>query len=230
MNTVLSEETAALQAARTDCTVSLRQAGADCQRKAQLEADRQAHTRQRPALEQQVQEADRTAAAQSARVQALEQQVLATQKALPYPQRAQAQAALDLLEADRTALRAGMEQVEPYFSITCRKPAKLPSPFSASLNESWANCCSAANIIAEAFSIRGTATRYLYPKKPPTTMITTPKAVSSDRLFRMIKASTRPIADAMATSGSFSACGLFCTIIDSKIKIYILTKCKSNLF
>ena len=81
---------------------------ADCQRKAQLEADRQAHTRQRPALEQQVQEADRTAAAQSARVQALEQQVLAKQKALPYPQRAQAQAALDLLEADRTALRAGM--------------------------------------------------------------------------------------------------------------------------
>ena len=53
MNTVLSEETAALQAARTDCTASLRQAGADCQRKAQLEADRQAHTRQRPALEQQ---------------------------------------------------------------------------------------------------------------------------------------------------------------------------------
>ena len=112
MNTVLSEETAALQAARTDCTASLRQAGADCQRKAQLEADRQAHTRQRPALEQQVQEADRTAAAQSARVQALEQQVLAKQKALPYPQRAQAQTALDLLEADRTALRAGMEQAE----------------------------------------------------------------------------------------------------------------------
>ena len=112
MNTVLSEETAALQAARTDCTASLRQAGADCQRKAQLEADRQAHTHQRPALEQQVQEADRTAAAQSARVQALEQQVLAKQKALPYPQRAQAQAALDLLEADRTALRAGMEQAE----------------------------------------------------------------------------------------------------------------------
>ena len=78
----------------------------------ELEADRQAHTRQRPALEQQVQEADRTAAAQSARVQALEQQVLAKQKALPYPQRAQAQAALDLLEADRTALRAGMEQAE----------------------------------------------------------------------------------------------------------------------
>ena len=109
MNTVLSEETAALQAARTDCTASLRQAGADCQRKAQLEADRQAHTRQRPALEQQVQEADRTAAAQSARVQALEQQVLAKQKALPYPQRAQAQAALDLLEADRTALRTAQQ-------------------------------------------------------------------------------------------------------------------------
>ena len=121
MNTVLSEETAALQAARTDCTASLRQAGADCQRKAQLEADRQAHIRQRPALEQQVQEADRTAAAQSARVQALEQQVLAKQKALPYPQRAQAQAALDLLEADRTALRAGMEQAEAALRIKGRE-------------------------------------------------------------------------------------------------------------
>ena len=112
LNTVLSEETAALQAARTDCAASLRKAADDCSRKNRLEADRQTKFRQRPALEQQALEADRTATAQTARVQALEQQILARQAALPYPQRAQAQAALDKLEADRTALRTGMDQAD----------------------------------------------------------------------------------------------------------------------
>ena len=112
LNTVLSEETAALQAARVDCAASLRKAADDCSRKTRLEADRQTRARQRPALEQQALEADRTAAVQTACVQALEQQILARQAALPYPQRAQAQAALDKLEADRTALRTGMEQAE----------------------------------------------------------------------------------------------------------------------
>ena len=112
MSTVLTEETAALQTAQANCAEALRQADADCRRRAQLEADRQTRTRQRPALEQQALDADRTAAAQTARVQALEQQILARQSALPYPQRAQAQAALDQLEASRTALRTGMEQAE----------------------------------------------------------------------------------------------------------------------
>ena len=49
---VLAEENTALQAAQTDCKAQCQQAEADCRRKAQLEADRQAKTRQRPALEQ----------------------------------------------------------------------------------------------------------------------------------------------------------------------------------
>ena len=78
----------------------------------ELEADRQAHTRQRPALEQAAAEADSTAAAQNASADALEQQAAAARAALPYPQRAEAQAALDALEASRTALRTGMEQAQ----------------------------------------------------------------------------------------------------------------------
>ena len=52
MTNVLAEENAALQTAQTDCKAQCRQTDADCRRKAQLEADRQAKTRQRPALEQ----------------------------------------------------------------------------------------------------------------------------------------------------------------------------------
>ena len=43
---------------------------------------------------------------------ALEQQAAAARAALPYPQRAEAQAALDALEASRTALRTGMERAQ----------------------------------------------------------------------------------------------------------------------
>ena len=77
-----------------------------------MEADRQAKSRQRPALEQAAAEADSTAAAQNASADALEQQAAAARAALPYPQRAEAQAALDALEASRTALRTGMEQAQ----------------------------------------------------------------------------------------------------------------------
>lgn len=69
-------------------------------------------SRQRPALEQTAAEADSTAAAQNASADALEQQAAAARAALPYPQRAEAQAALDALEASRTALRTGMEQAQ----------------------------------------------------------------------------------------------------------------------
>ena len=69
-------------------------------------------SRQRPALEQAAAEADSTAAAQNASADALEQQAAAARAALPYPQRAEAQAALDALEASRTALRTGMEQAQ----------------------------------------------------------------------------------------------------------------------
>ncbi len=112
MTNVLAEENAALQTAQTDCKAQCRQAEADCRRKAQLEADRQAKTRQRPALEQTAAEADRSAAAQNASADALEGQIAERRAALPYPRRADAQAALDKLEADRRALRTGMDTAQ----------------------------------------------------------------------------------------------------------------------
>ncbi len=112
MTNVLAEETAALQTEQADCTAQCRQADADCRRKAQLEADRQAKTRQRPALEQAAAEADRSAAAQNASADALEGQIAQRRAALPYPRRAEAQVALDKLEADRSALRTGMDTAQ----------------------------------------------------------------------------------------------------------------------
>ena len=112
MTNVLAEETAALQTAQADCAAQCRQAEADCRRKAQLEADRQNKTRQRPALEQAAAEADRSAAAQNASAGALEGQIAERRAALPYPRRADAQAALDKLEADRSALRTGMDTAQ----------------------------------------------------------------------------------------------------------------------
>lgn len=112
MTNVLAEENAALQTAQADCAAQCRQAEADCRRKAQLEADRQAKTRQRPALEQAATEADRSAAAQNASADALEGQIAERRAALPYPRRADAQSALDKLEADRRALRTGMDTAQ----------------------------------------------------------------------------------------------------------------------
>lgn len=112
MTNVLAEETAALQTAQADCATQCRQAEADCRRKAQLEADRQNKTRQRPALEQAAAEADRSAAAQNASADALEGQIAERRAALPYPRRADVQAALDKLEADRSALRTGMDTAQ----------------------------------------------------------------------------------------------------------------------
>ena len=112
MTNVLAEENAALQTAQADCAARCRQTDADCRRKAQLEADRQAKTRQRPALEQAAAEADRSAAAQNASADALEEQIAERRAALPYPRRADAQAALDKLEADRRALRTGMDTAQ----------------------------------------------------------------------------------------------------------------------
>ena len=112
MTNVLAEENAALQTAQTDCKAQCRQTDADCRRKAQLEADRQAKTRQRPALEQAAAEADRSAAAQNASADALEGQIAERRAALPYPRRADAQAALDKLEADRSTLRTGMDTAQ----------------------------------------------------------------------------------------------------------------------
>ncbi len=131
MTNVLAEETAALQPAQA-LYGQPRQAEADCHRKAQLEADRQAKTRQRPALEQQLHEADRTAAAQNARADALEESNRERRAALPYPRRADAQAALDKLEADRRTLRAGMDTANAALkhgrAERCRRQSRCGGP------------------------------------------------------------------------------------------------------
>ena len=112
MSTVLAEESDALRTAQAACTAALRQAESEVARRAQLDALRQTKAQQRPALEQAASDADSTAAAQDARAEALETQIAAQRSALPYPQRAQAQAALDALEAQRRTLRTSMERAE----------------------------------------------------------------------------------------------------------------------
>mgnify|MGYP002686895647 CR=1 FL=1 len=62
--------------------------------------------------EQAAAEADRSAAAQNASADALESQIAERRAALPYPRRADAQAALDKLEADRSTLRTGMDTAQ----------------------------------------------------------------------------------------------------------------------
>ena len=62
--------------------------------------------------EQAAAEADRSAAAQNASADALEGQIAERRAALPYPRRADAQAALDKLEADRRTLRTGMDTAQ----------------------------------------------------------------------------------------------------------------------
>ena len=109
---VLTEETAALHTVQTECSAALRQAKADCTRRDTLENERQTKARQRPALEQAAAEADSAAAAHAAKAGALEQQAAAQKAALPYPERTQAQAALNQLKARRDTLRTGMTQAE----------------------------------------------------------------------------------------------------------------------
>ena len=112
MSGVLTEETAALHTAQTECSAALRQAKTDCTRRDALENERQTKAGQRPALEQAASEADSAAAAHAAKAGALEQQAAAQKAALPYPQRTQAQAALNELKTQRDTLRTGMEQAE----------------------------------------------------------------------------------------------------------------------
>ena len=112
MTAVLEEETAALHTAQANCAAALRNADADCTRREKLDAELQTKRRQRPALEAAAAAAESTAAAQSANADALETQIAAQTAALPYPQRAQAQQALDALEAAHRSLRTGMERAE----------------------------------------------------------------------------------------------------------------------
>ena len=145
MTTVLAEEADALHTAQAECTAALRQAEADCARRTALDADRQTKTRQRPALEQAASDADRTAAAQSARADALERQITDQRAALPCPQRADAQAALDALEAKRRTFRTGMEQAE----ATLRRAQQTHAAAKAAVDALLAQQTAAAKAVPE---------------------------------------------------------------------------------
>ena len=154
MTNVLAEETAALQTEQADCAARCRQTEADCRRKAQLEADRQIKTRQRPALEQAAAEADRSAAAQNAGADALEGQIAQRRAALPYPQRKDAQAALDKLEADRRTLRTGMETAQRRLKQAEQSVAAAEAAVEALLTQQTAAqkelpACSAEELTAQ---------------------------------------------------------------------------------
>ena len=145
MTTVLAEEADALHTAQAGCAAALRQAEADCARRTALDADLQTKTRQRPALEQAASDADRTAAAQSARADALERQITDQRAALPCPQRADAQAALDALEAKRRTFRTGMEQAE----ATLRRAQQTHAAAKAAVDALLAQQTAAAKAVPE---------------------------------------------------------------------------------
>ena len=106
----LDEENARLKTQQADCARALQKAQAGCQRRAALAARKKNDAAQLTARSQQAGEAARAAAAHAARAQALEAQITQRSAALPYPTRAEAQQALDTLQARRSALRAGYDR------------------------------------------------------------------------------------------------------------------------
>ena len=109
LKTALAEETDALRTAQQQNRSALAQNAADARRKVQLEADRKAKTSQRTALEASASAAVQTAAARTATADALERQITDARKTAP-AQRTEAEQAVRTLEAQRRALRTGMEQ------------------------------------------------------------------------------------------------------------------------
>ena len=85
---------------------------AACQRRIQLEADLKTQTDRRTAWEAAASEAERQAAAQSAMVLSLTQQLADARTALPYPTRAEAEQALDTLKKQRNQLQDAKTQAE----------------------------------------------------------------------------------------------------------------------
>lgn len=133
MNTVLEEENKALRTAQQACALALAKAQTDCHRRAELDADHKAKTRQRPALEAASAEQERTAAAQQAGATALTQQIETLRSALPYPQRTAAEQELHRLTAERTALRTENEQAEQALQRAEQRCAAAQSAVNALL-------------------------------------------------------------------------------------------------
>ena len=112
LRTVAAEELERLRAAYRRLQQEQKQNQAACQRRIQLEADLKTQTARRTAWEAAASEAERQAAAQSAMVLSLTQQLADARTALPYPTRAEAEQALDTLKKQRSQLQDAKTQAE----------------------------------------------------------------------------------------------------------------------
>ena len=112
LRTAAAEELEHLRTAYRRLQQEQKQNQAACQRRIQLEADLKTQTDRRTAWEAAASEAERQAAAQSAMVLSLTQQLADARTALPYPTRAEAEQALDTLKKQRDQLQDAKTQAE----------------------------------------------------------------------------------------------------------------------
>ena len=112
LRTAAAEELERLRTAYRRLQQEQKQNQAACQRRIQLEADLKTQTDRRTALEAAASEAEQQAAAQSAMVLSLTQQLADARTALPYPTRAEAEQALDTRKKQRDQLQDAKTQAE----------------------------------------------------------------------------------------------------------------------
>ena len=112
LRTAAAEEREHLRTTYRRLQQEQKQNQAACQRRIQLEADLKMQTDRRTAWEAAASEAERQAAAQSAMVLSLTQQLADARTALPYPTRAEAEQALDTLKKQRNQLQDAKTQAE----------------------------------------------------------------------------------------------------------------------
>ena len=112
LRTAAAEELEHLRTAYRRLQQEQKQNQAACQRRIQLETDLKTQTDRRTAWEAAASEAERQAAAQSAMVLSLTQQLADARTALPYPTRAEAEQALDTLKKQRNQLQDAKTQAE----------------------------------------------------------------------------------------------------------------------
>ena len=129
LRTAAAEELERLRTAYRRLQQEQKQNQAACQRRIQLETDLKAKTDRRTAWEAAASEAEQQAAAQSAMVLSLTQQLADARTALPYPTRAEAEQALDTRKKQRDQLQDAKTQAE----TTLRRCEKAVSDAEAAI-------------------------------------------------------------------------------------------------
>lgn len=139
MQNVLEQEDDALRAAQQATAQALSNVLADCSRRTELDTARQEKLRQRPALESIAVTQDRTAAAESAKAAALQQQIDALRSSLPYTERHCAEQQLQQLTAERSALRREHERAQQALQDIEQRCAAAQSAVDALLQQQKAS-------------------------------------------------------------------------------------------